>query len=100
MADQLIRTYNILDIKSIKPHLMIYGDLSAACGNCSEMDIKLDNDKCPKCDTEFKYISFRNMKSHIPNIHKLFKERPRLKIVDFDDYKRNEGAVRAEEFLK
>ncbi|MBF0386108.1 MAG: hypothetical protein HQL27_09620 [Candidatus Omnitrophica bacterium] len=100
MADNLIRIYGLLDSKAIKPNLLIYGDLSAACAKCNKIDLKLDNANCPGCNTEFKYIAFRNVKVHIPKIHKLLNEKPHIKIIDFDDYKRNEGASKAEDFLR
>jgi len=100
MADNLIRIYNILDVRKIRPNLLIHGDLSCSCANCKAMDIALNSLKCPKCGTDFKYIAFRNIKTHIPKIHKLFNGRPGISIIDFDDYKRNEGAIKAEEFLK
>jgi hypothetical protein len=80
--------------------LMVYGDISAACENCHTIDLKLDMTHCPQCKTEFKFISFRNIKTHLPKVQRLFDERRAVKIVDFDDYKRNIGALKAEEFLK
>ena len=100
MADNLIRQYKVLDVKELKKSLLIHGDLSSVCANCKEMDLKLSDKKCSKCGVEFKSIAFRNIRSHIPKIHKLFIERPQVSVIDYDDYKRNEGAIKAEEFLK
>jgi len=100
MSHKLVRIYKKYDIKEIKEHLFIYGDLSASCANCNKMDLKLDTAHCPECQTEFTYISFRNIKPHMPKVQKLLAERPHLVIVDYDDYKRNIGALKAEEFLK
>ena len=97
---KLLRVYNLLDVHAIKPNLLIYGDVSGQCGHCDAFDIKFSETKCPKCSADFKYIAFRNIKSHIPKTFKLFEERPQVKIVDFDDYKRNMGASKAEEFFK
>jgi len=36
----------------------------------------------------------------MPKIYKIFEERPHIKIIDFDDYNRNIGALKAQEFLK
>jgi len=79
---------------------MIYGDLSGSCSKCQAIDLKMDVTVCPKCETEFKYVSFRNVKVHLPKMFKLMEERPHLGIIDYDDYKRNVGALKAEEFLK
>jgi len=100
MSDKFIRVYQKLDIQDIQKHLLIYGDLSASCANCQAIDIKLDASQCPQCQAEFKYISFRNIKSHLPKIQKLTEERPELRIVDFDDYKRILGVFKAKEFLQ
>ncbi len=97
---KLIRVYQDLDLKDIKEHLLIYGDLSGACANCQTVDIKLNQAKCPDCQTEFKYIAFRNIKNHYPKVHHIKTERPDILIVDHDDYKRMMGALKAEEFLK
>ncbi len=100
MGQKFIRIYKKLDINEIKQHLLIYGDLSAQCANCQEMDIKLDDASCPKCDTEYKYIAFRNVKNHLPKLQKISANRPEILFVDHDDYKREIGALKAKEFLK
>ena len=95
-----IRIYQSLEINDIKTHLMIYGDLSASCANCHAMDFKLEDAHCPSCKTEFKYVSFRNIKVHMPKVQKLSTERPQIKIVDFEDYSRLIGAAKALDFLR
>ena len=95
-----IRVYQDIDIKEIKSHLMIYGDLSASCGNCSAMDFKMDIVNCPQCKTEFKYVAFRNIKVHWPKVQRLLEDRPHWKIVDFEDYSRILGVSKAFDFLK
>ncbi len=97
---KFIRTYKKLDINEIKKHLLIYGDLSAQCANCQSMDLKLEMTACPKCETEFKYISFRNVRNHLPKLQKIDAERPEIQFVDFDDYKRHIGELKARDFLK
>jgi len=100
MSQKFIRIYKKLDIYDIQKHLMIYGDLSAQCAACQVMDVKLDNACCPKCGAEFKYISFRNIRNHLPKLQKLHEQRPEVQFVDYDDYKRELGALKAKEFLK
>ncbi|MBF0523052.1 MAG: hypothetical protein HQL24_08370 [Candidatus Omnitrophica bacterium] len=100
MSEKLIRVYKKQDVTQIKPHLMIYGDLSAACGNCNCLDVKLTDTHCPSCKTEYKYISFRNVKNHIPKIYKLIEEKPQFVIVDFDDYQRAMGDLKAQSIFK
>ena len=100
MTERLTRVYRRMDIQQIKSHVLVYGDLSASCDNCQAMELRLEHTHCPQCKTEFKYIAFRNVKNHLPKILKILAERPGLVIVDFDDYKRNLGAIKAEEFLR
>lgn len=100
MAEKFIRVYSKLDISKITPQLLIYGDLSGACAKCHKIDIKLNDPVCPECKTEFKYIAFRNLKSHLPKLQKLSAERPSVTVIDYDDYKREVGASKAEDFFK
>ena len=100
MEEKFIRVYQKLDVKKVKEHLLIHGDLSSSCGNCGELDLKLSDHACPKCRAEFKYISFRNVKNHLPKLQKISAERPSMVIVDFDDYQRISGETRAQNFFK
>ncbi len=100
MKKNFIRVYQEFDIVDVKNHLLIFGDLSANCSQCQAIDIKLDAPHCPQCQTEFKYITFRNPKSHLPKLARLKERFPQKAIIDFDDYKRLIGAWKAQEFLK
>ena len=95
-----LRVYKKFDPLSLKSNLLVYGDLTGSCENCSHMDVKLDARNCPSCKTEFRYIAFRNIKSHFPKLDKLMQSSPTVTIVDFDDYKRSAGASKAEAFFK
>ena len=100
MSRKFLRVYKEIDVKMIKPNLLVYGDTSGVCENCSKMDLKLEVTHCPACQAEFKFIAFRNIAVHFPKVQKLFAERPQVAIIDFDDYKRNLGAMKAQEFLR
>ena len=100
MAERFLRVYKKADVNLIKSQLLIYGDLGGQCAHCSQMDVKLDQLHCPQCNSEFKYISFRDVRTQMPKMNKLWAERPSLIIVDFEDYKKNIGALKAEEFLR
>ena len=100
MSDDLLRIYTKLDSAHIKPNLLIYGDLSGHCANCDNIDVKFDQTQCPKCGAEFKFISFRNIRSHLPKIYKLLEQRPNVTLIDFEDYQRNTAAKKAKNFLK
>ena len=100
MTEKFIRVYKKMDLNKITKHLLIYGDLSAQCAECQSMELKLDIKNCPKCGTEFKYISFRNVRQHLPKLQKITETRPDVQFVDFDDYKRITGELKARDFLK
>ena len=100
MSEKFLRVYKKFDVGDVKKHLLIYGDLSGTCASCNKIDVKLDAPQCPGCQTEFKYISFRNVRVHLPKMLRLASERPNIMFIDFDDYKMNMGSLKAEEFLK
>ena len=100
MTEKYIRVYKKLNFDDVREHLLIYGDLSASCSKCKALDIKFDTTQCPSCHTPFKYISFRNIKHHWPKLQKLMGTHPEMLIVDFEDYTRILGVLKAEEFLK
>lgn len=100
MSDTFIRCYAKIDSAEIKSRLLIWGDLSGQCAQCQAMNIAFGTPKCPQCGNGFGYIAFRNIKTHLPKVQKIFDEYPYLKIVDFDDYARNVSASRAKDFFK
>lgn len=100
MIDKFIRVYRPLDVKDIQQHLLIHGDLASSCAACNSLDLQLDMDQCPQCGAVFKYVAFRNIKSHYPKLQKLKDRRPDVEIVDFEDYQRQIGASKAQDFFK
>jgi len=100
MSDRFVRIFKKVDLNAIKKQLLIYGDVSGQCANCDTIDIKLNEPLCRSCKTEFKYVTFRNIKSHLPKLAKLDAEKPSVTIIDFDDYKMNLGKMKAEDLFK
>lgn len=97
---KFIRVYQNLDINQIKANLLIYGEISGNCAHCQAIDIKLDSPACPQCQTSFKYIAFRHVKSHIAKWPKLMEARPYLVFVDFEDFQKQLGELKARELFK
>ncbi len=97
---KFIRTFKKLDIDDVKAHLLVCGDLSASCQKCNHVGLKFDTQKCPACATEFKYIAFRSLKDNMPKVWKISELRPEVNFIDYDDFKKVSGALRAEEFFK
>lgn len=100
MSFKYIRIYKNFDVEEVQKKLLIYGDLSGNCAKCQEIDIKLDQAKCPKCGAEFQYIAFRNFASHVPKTYKLLEQRPGVVFVDHEDFKKALASKKAEEFLR
>lgn len=100
MNSKFIRIYKKLDLEEIKSCLLICGDLSASCGNCNSLGLKTDASTCPECHAAFKYMAFRNVKDNMPKMLKISDARQDLTFIDFDDYKKMTGAVKAQEFFK
>lgn len=97
---RLVRIYQSLDLKDVTKHLLIYGAISGTCAHCNKLGVKLENLKCPQCGMEFKYISFQNVREHLPKLQKIQAERPGITLIDYEDYKRLTGEIKAQEFLK
>ncbi len=100
MNEKFVRIFKKLDVNEIKEHLLVYGDLGGNCSACQKMDITFEATHCPGCQTEFKYIAFRNPRVHMPKLQKLHAERPQVVIVDCEDYNHHIGALKAQKFLK
>jgi len=100
MADKFIRIYKKLNLDEVKEHLLVYGALDGQCANCQETDIDLNKAMCPKCENTFCYITFRNVREHMPKLLKISEERPEIKFIDYDDYTRQIDAQKARNFLK
>ena len=100
MNHKFIRIYKKMDLEDIKEHLIIIGDTTASCAKCKSLGLKIDALQCPQCKTELKYMSFRKIKDHIPKMLKFSETRSDLTFVDFEDFERTTGALKAAEFLK
>ena len=100
MSEKFLRIYKKMDFNFVKSRLLIYGALSGSCASCKAMDIKLDVRHCPQCKAEFSYVAFMNIKDHMPKMLRLNDERSDLVFVDYEDFKKIEGALKAENFLK
>ncbi len=100
MTLRLIRIFKEFNIIEIKQHLLIYGALSGQCANCGHLGIALEITQCVNCQTPFKFLSFQNVREHLPKIKKIIEQRPSLTLVDYEDFKRLDGERKAQEFFK
>ena len=95
MSD-LIRVWKEIDVSEIEKHLLIVGNVSGDCSNCRELGIDYISAKsCPKCASEFKYISTRSFE-----IKKIKQKRPDLIFIDLEDYKKAAGKIKAKQAMQ
>jgi hypothetical protein len=93
--NELIRVWKEFDIADVSKHLLIVGLLTADCSNCRELGIDYSTAKsCPKCGVDFKYIASRSKE-----IKKIKNRRPDLIFIDFEDYKKTIGEIKAKNFF-
>ncbi|MFH1360429.1 MAG: hypothetical protein ABIJ41_05250 [Candidatus Omnitrophota bacterium] len=89
-----------IDVDALKEHTIVCGDLSANCSKCNALGLKIGTPKCPECATDFKYLTFRNIKENIQKFQKLSECNPHMSFVDYEDYKKLTGASKAKDFFK
>ena len=95
-----IRVFHSLDLNDIKTHLLVIGDISALCENCQKFDLTMESPVCPACKTEFKFAAFRSPKIPMAKVSKLMRERPSMKIIDYDDYHHARGSSKFDNLFK
>lgn len=90
-----IRAWKEFDINDIEEHLLVVGDIKGDCSKCRALGIDYSNAKsCPQCGTSFKYVASRTRE-----IRKIVTKRPDLIFVDFEDYKKALGKIKARDLL-
>ena len=104
MGRELLRTWQYYDIEEVVKHLLILGDVSGDCGACRELGIAyLEARECPKCKTNFKYVTSRRLETHpgerFQIVGRLKEKRPELAFIDYEDYKRTIGRKKARDFF-
>jgi predicted amidophosphoribosyltransferase len=100
MSEKLFRIYKKFYVDEVKSHALLCGDLTANCSKCNAMGLKLDSTVCPECKTPFKYVTFRSLTGNMPKILRIIDQHPGMCVLDYDDYKKATGALRAEDLFK
>jgi predicted amidophosphoribosyltransferase len=99
MDRRFIRVYKELDIEDVSKHLIIFGDLHGTCSNCSKLGLNFSIRICPECKTEFKYATFSSQSHRVSQMDKIVKTED-LIFIDYNDYKRIMGKIKARDFFK
>jgi hypothetical protein len=96
-----IRTIKEFDLDEVSRHLLVVGDLTGDCFNCKELGLDyLKIKSCPKCKTEFRFITSR--KSNIAGLKPLsdlHKRRPDLVCIELYDFKQHKDREKAKDFF-
>ncbi len=100
MDKKLIRSWVEIDIDDCLEHLLVVGELLASCARCQVLDLKPDVKICPNCQTVFKYIAFRNPEENIAKIKKMREANSSLVFIDYPDFKKITGSLKARKFFK
>jgi len=88
---EFIRVWKDIDINDISEHLLIVGESRGDCSKCRALGIDYSNAKtCPECGTGFKYIASRSRE-----VKKIIQKRPDMIFIDFEDYKKIIGKIKA-----
>ena len=95
-----IRVAQEMDFDEVSKHLLVVGDLTGDCFSCREIGIDYTREKyCPKCKTDFKYVSLRNnLKSS--QVSRLCQRRPDLTYVEYSDIKEIADRQKAKDIFK
>lgn len=99
MDNKFIRVYRELDIEDVSKHLIIFGDFRGSCSNCSKLGIEMSIRVCPECKTEFKYATFSSSSDKASQMAKIVKTTD-LIFIDYEDYKRIMGKIKAKDLFK
>jgi hypothetical protein len=103
MTKAFLRIYKAYDLDEIKTSLLIVGDLAADCGNCRELGLKIEAQKCPECGAVFRYISSRRIENHPGErghiVKRLKALHPEKDFIDFGDYEKQLHQKKARDFF-
>ena len=104
MTKAFIRVWQELDTEDIKKHLIVIGQVSGTCQNCSELGIDYSNAKnCPNCNAEFKFITMRPEKEgrslSFSNIRLIKQRRPELIFIEYSDFKKFAASRKAQDIF-
>lgn len=87
MKEFYIRIWVKKDLNEIKKHLMVIDDFYGICANCKEPNLNFVQNKiCPKCKTEFKYITSNNKAQIGKILNRIELEKLSLVLLEKEDW--------------
>lgn len=63
METKWIKVYKKFDLREVAQSLLVIGTMQADCYACKEVGLREDSIKCPHCNADFKFITFRSKPS-------------------------------------
>ncbi|MDP8260223.1 MAG: hypothetical protein P9L96_04395 [Candidatus Gygaella obscura] len=101
MNTRFLRVWKELDLNDVKEHIAILGIKSAICQKCKNNIADLSKGKCDSCNSQIKYITFRQEIVEDPSFFvKLKVWRKQFICVDYKDYNNMTARMKAEEIFK
>ncbi len=100
MEKRFVRVWDELDIEEVSKHLLIIGEVLATCNNCQALGLDVKVKTCPKCNVEFKFAAFSSKKLGISEFNKIRGRRGEAAFIDYDDFKKAIGDIKAKNFMK
>ncbi|MFC1594402.1 hypothetical protein ACFL38_03650 [Candidatus Omnitrophota bacterium] len=100
MEKRFIRIWDELEVEKIAGSLLIIGDVLATCNNCQELGLDAKVRMCPKCSTEFKYAAFSSKRLGVSEYNKIRSRKGESIFIDYEDFKKAIGDIKAKNFLK
>ena len=89
MKEIYIRTWTKRNIDDVSKHLLLIDDLYGMCANCKEPGLNfVKAKKCPKCNTEFRYLAIRNKNEIGKILTRIEKENLNLFVIEKEDWEK------------
>ena len=100
-----IRIWQEQDVGQITAQLLMVGDLKSDCANCRQLGLDCATAvSCPSCHVIFKYVTSRHaggiQEGRMGIVKRIKAKRQDLIFIDYDDYKKIIGRIKAKDFFK
>lgn len=91
-----IRLWNNVNLEEIARYLLVVGISNAECFSCHKVGISQTVERCPSCNTEFKYVAFRK---RVKNKDLEIFTSKNLVPLDFEDFLKEYNRLKAKKIF-
>lgn len=89
MKEIFVRVWEKLPLQEITKHLLLIDDFYGMCANCKEAGLNyINHRKCPKCQTEFRYLAIRNKSETGKILQRIQSEKLPYKVIEREDWEK------------